>query len=211
MQFAAWELCIVSRYAEAVLFGRLVLLLCMSVIVARAGEIHIRFAALERMLASTLFTEEGRRYVRGNKDARCNYAWLEKPQVRSENGRLSISAKFTGKTALDVFGRCVGMGDSFDIRILALPYYKNGFVGLRDVDVQPVNRSGFYAGRVCASMSSSLARDFRYPLGTEARKGLEDPGAQPAYPRELRRFSVGGIRVTTDGLVLAVDFDLLVK
>ena len=191
--------------------ARLVLILGLCLHHAHAGELHIRFAALERMLAATLFTEEGRRYVRGNKDARCNYAWLERPQVRGENGRLSISAKFTGKTAVDVFGRCVGMGDSFEVRILALPYYKDGFVGLRDVNVQPVNSSGFYAGRVCASMSGSLERDFRYPLGAEARKGLEDPGAQPAYPRELRRFSVGAIRVSTEALVLPVDFHLVVK
>src|SRR5512143_863830 len=32
---------------------------------ARAVELHIQFGALERMLAEQVFTEEGRRYVRG--------------------------------------------------------------------------------------------------------------------------------------------------
>ena len=57
----------------------------------------------------------------------------------------------------------------------------------------------------------SSARDFRYPIGAAAKSALEDPGAQPAYPRELRDFRVTGIRVTNDALVLAVDFELTVK
>ncbi|HYO80725.1 MAG TPA: hypothetical protein VES20_04935 [Bryobacteraceae bacterium] len=176
-----------------------------------AVEIHIRFEALERMLAQQLFTEEGRRYVRGNREAKCNYAWLERPSIRGENGRLRITAKFTGRTSLDLFGRCMGMGDSFDVRILALPFFRDGYIGLQEVEAVPEGRGGFYAGRVCAVLSTSLGREFRYPLSAEAKKGLEDPGAQPGYPRELRKFTAGRIRVTADSVVLPVDFELVVK
>src|SRR5436190_8154537 len=81
---------------------------------AAAVEMHIQFGALERMLTEQVFTQEGRRYVRGGKSTRCNFAYLEKPQVHGEGGRLSIRAKFTGRSALNMLGQCVGMGDAFD-------------------------------------------------------------------------------------------------
>lgn len=53
------------------------LILLMSSVVAAGAEVHISFAALERMLASQIFTDEGRRYVRGSRTEKCNFAWLE--------------------------------------------------------------------------------------------------------------------------------------
>jgi hypothetical protein len=73
------------------------------------------------------------------------------------------------------------------------------------------DHTGYYVRRVCAALSSSLAHDFRYPIGAAAKSALEAPGAQPAYPRELRNFRVTEIRVTNDALVLLVDFELTVK
>ena len=176
-----------------------------------ASEVHIRFSALERLLAAQMFTDEGRKYVRGNRDAKCSYAWLEKPQVSGHEGKLIIRAKFTGRTAWDVFGRCVGMGDSFNIRIAATPVYRDGSVAFKDVSAAPEGTGGFYASRVSASIASSLGRDFRYSLAPEAKRALEDPGAQPQYPRQLQRFDVPSIRVTGDSLVLVLDFVISVR
>jgi len=176
-----------------------------------AAEVHIRFSALERLLAQQLFSEDGRRYVRGDKNAKCSFAWLEKPRVSGEDGKLLVRAKFTGRTAVDVFGRCVGLGDSFDVKITALPYFDKGHIALKDVEATPESHSGFYAGRVCAALASSLRREFRFSIGAEAKRALEDPGTQPAYPRELRRFSVPRMYVTNDALAVVLDFHVVVK
>lgn len=176
-----------------------------------ASEVHIRFSALERLLASQMFTDEGRKYVRGNREARCDYAWLEKPQISGREGKLIIRAKFTGRTGWDVFGRCVGMGDSFDIRIAASPVYTNGSIALKDVSASPEGKAGFYASRVSATVASSLSRDFRYAVAPEAKRVLEDPGTQPGYPRQLQRFDVPSIRVSDDSLVLVLDFAISVR
>jgi hypothetical protein len=178
---------------------------------AAAVELHIQFAALERMLSEQVFTQEGRRYVRGSKENKCNFAYLEKPEVRGENGRLRIKARFSGRSALNFAGQCVGLGDAFDVVILALPIYKNGAIGLQDVKVASDGKTGYYIRRVCSAMEASLARDFRYALQRDAQAMLENPAVQPNYKREVRRFSVGDIRVTADALVLPVDFELTVK
>jgi hypothetical protein len=186
------------------------LLTCVAAL-SPAAEVHIQFTALERLLAQQMFTDEGRRYVRGSRDAKCSFAWLENPRVTGENGKLAIRARFTGRSALDLFGRCIGLGDSFDLKITALPYFDKGFIALRDVAAAPEAHDGFYAKQVCSSISWSLSREFRYPLAAEAKRALEDPGAQTAFPRELRRFYVSRMYVTKDALAVEVDFEVLVK
>lgn len=177
----------------------------------RAVELHIQFGALERMLADTLFTQDGRKYVHGTQADRCNFAYLEKPRIEGEGGRLRIRARFTGSSALDMFGTCVGLGDAFDIVILATPQYRDGFVTLSAVAATSGGKTGYYIRRVCAAMSGSLGRDFRYPLATEFRKALENSEILPAYPRSLKDFRVTDVRVSGEALVLTVDFQLTVK
>jgi hypothetical protein len=190
---------------------RALLLLLAAAPAARAVEIHIQFGALERMLAEQVFTQEGRRYVQGAKGNKCNFAYLEKPEVRGENGILRIKAHFTGRSALNVIGQCVGVGDAFDPLVTAVPVYRNGAIGLQAVKVVSGAKTGYYIRKVCAAMEASLTRDFKYPLEHNAQALLESPGPTPQYKREVRKFNVTEIRVTNDALVLAVDFEMMVK
>jgi hypothetical protein len=173
---------------------------------ANAVELHIQFGALERMLAEQAFTEEGRRYVRGDRANRCNFAYLESPKIEGDAGRLRIRAKFTGRSSLNVLGQCVGLGDAFQVVVTARPSYKDGHLRLADVAVASDGKTGFYIRRVCTGLAASLERDFRYPLETEAKRLLEESGR-----REVREFKVPDVRVSGDALVLAVDFELRVK
>jgi len=173
---------------------------------AAAVELHIQFAALERMLGEQVFTEEGRRYVKGDRATRCNFAYLEAPHIESDGPRLRIRARFTGRSAVNVLGQCVGLGDAFPVVITARPVYQDGQLRLSDVAAASENKSGLYIRRVCAALTAGLPRDFRYPLEAEARKTLEEPGR-----RELQNFRVPEVRVENGALVLVVDFQLKVK
>lgn len=186
-------------------------LLCWCGSPARAVDLRLQFGALERMLAEQVFTQEGRRYVHGDKSNKCNFAYLEKPQIQGDAGRLRIRARFTGRSALNMLGQCVGLGDAFYIVIMATPQYREGNVVLQNVTAAGDGKTGYYIRRVCQVLASSLGRDFKYPLGSVAQKLLEDPGAQPGYRRELRRFQVPSILVTSDALVIELDFELTVK
>lgn len=185
---------------------RTLTLLLLLAAAARAVELQIEFGALERMLADQVFTQEGRRYVKGDRTTRCNFAYLESPRIQNDGGRLRIRARFTGRSALNVLGQCVGLGDAFDVVIGARPVYKDGQLRLADVTAASNGKTGYYIRRVCAALSAGLPRDFRYPLEDEARKLLEQSGR-----RELRGFQVPEIRVTAEALVLVVDFQLKVK
>jgi hypothetical protein len=185
---------------------KLAILVLLAAQSAAAVELHIQFGALERMLAEQVFTEEGRRYVKGDRATRCNFAYLEAPHIESDGPRLRIHARFTGRSALNVLGQCVGLGDAFPVVITARPVYRDGQLRLAEVAASSENRSGLYIRRVCAALAAGLPRDFHYPLETEARKTLEDPGR-----RELQNFRVPDVRVENGALVLVVEFDLKVK
>lgn len=190
---------------------RLFVLAALAACGAQAVELHIQFNALERMLAETVFTQDGRRYVHGDKNNKCNFAYLEKPQVRSDGGRLAIRARFTGRSALNALGVCVGLGDAFSVLILATPEFHDGQIVLSQVKASSEGKTGYYIRRVCDALGSSLGHEFRYPISSQFQKALEDPGIQPAYPRQLRNFKVPEIRVSGEALILVLDFELTVK
>jgi hypothetical protein len=178
---------------------------------ARAAELHLEFPALERLLAQQVFTQEGRRYLRGDAKNKCNFAYLETPRVDAAGGKLRIRARFSGRSSVNMLGQCVGLGDAFALIITARPAYRNGAIQLQDVAAASDGKTGFYIRRVCSALSTSLARDFRYPIEAEARKLLEDPGGIPGYPRQVRRFDIPEIRIGDSALILTIDFELTVQ
>ena len=89
---------------------------------------------------------------------KCNYAYLEAPRISGANGMLQVSARFSGRSAMNVLGMCIGLGDAFETSITALPYYQDGTLRLKDVQVVGKGRDGYYIRRVCAALAESLAR-----------------------------------------------------
>ena len=178
------------------------------------AELELRYAAMERLIADQLFSQEGRLYVRGNKATKCKFAYLESPQVGAIDGRLRVSARFSGRTALDMFGGCVGLGDSFDFTLIAAPIVKNGALALKEVDVS-TPRDSFYIRRVRQALTSCFSRDFKIEVRDQARRLLEQTparnSAKPLYQQELASFDLRDVRVQPDALVLVMDFRLVVK
>jgi len=172
-----------------------------------AAELHISYPVLQRMLAEQAFTQDGRRYVRGTPATRCNFAYLENPRISGENGRLIIQARFTGRTAWDVMGRCVGMGDAFDVRISGRPDYQRAGLSLKEVGVE-ISRDTFYSRRVKDALRRSMERDFHYDVTSQARKMLESQGA---YKTEIRSFEVPRVWLDNESVVLEIQFILMVK
>ncbi len=190
--------------------ARCILLLLVSLSAARAADIEIHYSAIQKILAQEVFTQDGKRYVRGSAAAKCSFAYLEHPELHGENGMLILKAHFTGRSALDVFGRCIGLGDSFDVYVTALPYYRNQSIGLKDVKVE-AHATGYYVRKVCAALGDSLRKQFEYRVGDQAKKLLEQTAPQAVYRQEMLDFNVLRIQVMPDALVVTVDFRLAVK
>ena len=158
-----------------------------------------------------MFTQEGRKYVRGDKGQRCNFAYLEHPEISGTNGRLGIRAHFTGRSARNFLGRCVGLGDSFDVQIAATPFYHDNVIGFKDVRVESINKDGVYIRMVRNALAYSFANEVQYKLFDDAKQMLEAKRDPLPFVQELRSFHVREVRVTPEALVLNLDFTLTVK
>jgi hypothetical protein len=176
-----------------------------------AVEIRIYYSAIERILSEQVFTQEGRRYVKGTSHDKCSYAFLEKPKVSAQTGRLVVHARFSGRSARNWFGRCVGLGDDFDLAIAAVPYYREGIIALRDVSVTSPGRDGFYIRRVRAALAQSLTQQFQYHVIDDARRMLEQTPEKAPYHQQLTRFQVSQVRAADDALELQLDLSLAVR
>ena len=176
-----------------------------------ATEVELSYATLQRMLAKQLFSQDGRKYVRGNQNTKCSYAYLENPRVGEAGGRLRVESRFSGRSALNMFGTCVGMGDSFDLIILATPIYRSGAMHFKDVYVETRGRETFYSRQVRKALAQTLDSQLQWPIEGLARTILETPVTNPQVQKKLTRFDVTAITVQKESLLLTIDFRLQVK
>jgi hypothetical protein len=176
---------------------------------ACAADIELRFDALERIISQQVFTQEGRKYVRGTPATKCQFAYLESPHIGADSGLLRVSARFSGRTAFDVFGGCIGLGDSFDLTMTASPVVRNGAIGFKDVKVA-TTKDSYYIRRVRAALIQSFAKDVKIDVKDQARKILEQTRDSASYKAELASFDLTEVRVKPDALVLVVEFRLVV-
>ncbi|MCC7236367.1 MAG: hypothetical protein IT163_13730 [Bryobacterales bacterium] len=176
-----------------------------------ATEVELSYATLQRMLSKQLFSQDGRKYVRGNQNTKCSYAYLENPRVGEAGGRLRVESRFSGRSALNMFGKCVGMGDSFDLIILATPIYRSGAMHFKDVYVETRGRETFYSRQVRKALALTLDSQLHWPLEGLARGILETPATDPQVQKKLSRFNVTAITAQKDSLLLTIDFRLQVK
>lgn len=182
---------------------KLVTALLIAAAAARAAELELPYSTLERIIGEQLFTQDGRHYVRGNKTTRCQFAYLEKPHIDADGDRLRVKARFSGRSAVDVFGGCVGLGDSFDLTLTATPAANNGAIVFKEVNVATVKNS-YYIARVRTALARSITKDFKIDLRDRARALLAPAG-------ELASFDLSAVRAAPGALVLVVEFRLVVK
>jgi hypothetical protein len=186
-----------------------ILLLVVAAVPCVAADIELRFDTLERIIAEQVFTQDGRKYVRGTPATKCQFAYLEKPRIGAENGLLRVSARFSGRTAFNAFGGCIGLGDSFDLTIVAAPVVRNGAIGFKDVKAT-TTKDSYYIRRVRDALIQAFAKDVKIDVKDQARKILEQAREGASYKVDLASFDLNEARVTPDALVLVVEFRLVV-
>ena len=176
-----------------------------------AIEMEIRFPLLERQLAQQLFTQDGKRYVKGTPQTRCSFAYLAEPHFSSRDGKLLIRAKFTGKSSVDLFGRCVGFGDSFEFEILSDLTTKAGTLLLSQPTVKILSRDTYYSRQVLKALQSSIGDAIRYPIRDEMRKLLATGSASSPYKVTIPKLEIRSIQILADALLIDLDTRFLVE
>ncbi len=186
-------------------------LLFLATCTAWAIEIEIRFPLLEKQLAQQLFTQDGKRYVKGTPKSKCNFAYLAEPHFASRDGQLLIQAKFTGKSSMDILGKCIGFGDSFDFEILSDLSTKDGTLLLAKPTVKISSRDTYYSRQVLKALQTSIGDAIRYPIREEMRKLLAAGSAASPYKVTISKLEIRSIHILPDALLVDVDTRFLVE
>ncbi|MEZ5357031.1 MAG: hypothetical protein R2762_30695 [Bryobacteraceae bacterium] len=176
-----------------------------------AVRLEIQYTVLEKLLSQQVFTTEGRKYVRGSDKSRCSFAYLSNPRIGGASGKLTIRTRFTGRSALDLLGKCIGLGDDFEVTIYATPYYGKGKLRFKDVQTETSGRDSLYIRSVRMGLKTALEKDFAYGLEEETRKILEEPRPGASYSQRLSDFEIAFIEVGGKSVVLHMDFRLVIK
>jgi len=174
-------------------------------------ELHLTFGVLETVIGAQVFTDDGRRYVKGSKDKRCSFAYLETPRLSEADGRLVVRAKFSGRNAMTVFGQCVGLGDSFDVVIRMTPYAEKSLLRIREVEATSGGKRGVYARAVCRQLAATIPRVLTYDFAPDFKRDLE--AEQPGVPFEKKvdDLIVQSISVSKEALVLQLGLKLTIR
>jgi hypothetical protein len=111
---------------------------------------------------------------------------------------------------MDLFGHCLGLGDSFDLIILATPAARGGEIAMDRVEVSTA-KDTYYIRHVREALGRSFAKDFKIDIREQAKKLLEQPVDGNGLTHQLNGFDLNQVQVTPSGLVLKVEFKLVVK
>lgn len=170
-----------------------------------ALELQIRYPLLERQLSQQLFTQDGRRYVKGSAANRCNFAYLASPRFSSRDGQLLITAQFSGRSSLDLLGKCVGFGDSFEFEVLSGLATDKGTLRILNPQVRILSRDTFYSRQVAKALQRSVGDVIRYPIREEIQKLLVAASANSPYRIQIPDVAIRSVSILPDSLLIEVD------
>lgn len=178
--------------------------------VTTAGaELRVYYSALEALLRDQVFIDGGRAYVVGDRKARCNYAYLEKPQVGAHKAQLRVRAHFDSLTALELGGDCVGPVQAFDVSMTGVPVYRDGVLRLEQTQLEPAD--GLYGGLIRAVLGDALEQSLQYPLLQDLQRFARKASMQSPYEVRMRDLDVHTIRVEAEAIILMFDFSMEVR
>lgn len=174
-----------------------------------AAELRISAGAFERFVASQFFTTAHQRhYLSGDENSRCEYAYLESPRAAMRGGRILMTVGLRARKAAEIAGNCVGPGDSRDITFSALPFFENGSLGLKDIQLEAISGLSFPAaeGLIGGFIKGAVPSSFHYDFRSDLQKGISTVGAPQGVRLSLPEFVVRSIRAESNVVVCTFDF-----
>ncbi len=177
----------------------------------QAAELRIYFTAVQKILSQQVYTQDGRKYVKGTAKSKCGFVYIDNPRLGEKNGLLSLRTRVTARTGWEIFGACFGPGDSFDLAIEGAPYYQDGSIRMKEIRVATVDRGTWYSHRIRDAFARNFPKYFEYKVLDDLRNTLEKGQPKGPYNLQLGTFQVPGIRVLNDSIILDLDFSLSVR
>ena len=185
-------------------------ILCTAPLV-EAAELRIYFTAVQKVLSQQVFTQDGRKYVRGTDKSKCGFVYIDNPRLNENKGLLTLKTRVTARTGWEVLGACFGPGDSFDLAIEGVPYYHDGAIRMHSIRVSTVDKGSWYSRRIRDAFARNFPKYFEYKVLDDLKNTIEKGQPKGPFQLQLGTLQVPRIRVLDDSVILELDFSLSVR
>jgi hypothetical protein len=169
---------------------------------ANASELVIGRAALQTLIEASVFKDQGRWYLAKGK---C-YAYLERPHVALQAGRVIIDAHLSSLLGLTVGGSCVGTEMMSDVKVSGKLVGSGSHIEIDDIRIDNVQDES--TRQVIELLQSATGRSLPKSANVELLPLLK-PTSVPGTDINVSATKLAIAHVTT--LADAVDVEFEVK
>jgi len=187
------------------------LLLVAGVERARAIEVKVSAAALERTLRAQLFSDpDGRYYMRGDRTTPC-YVYAEDPHVSFKDDRVVVHVHTRAKLGEGLRGACLGVSLTTDADVSFVPDAEGESVGFRDARVERLSESKELNFLLVPFLSRKLPSQMKVNAEDLMGKLLSQSVAATGYTLTLDTLKLHSMLVDHGAMVVDVDAALSVE
>jgi len=182
---------------------------------ARAVELKITRAALERTLKEQLFNgPDGRYYLKGDAKSACS-VYVEHPELSFAGERMVVKVKASARLGTSIAGKCIGISLAPTAEVSMVPDAQGETIGFRDARVERVSDSKELNFLLMPFLSRQIPSGMKVNAADVLRKALEGSTLTSGYKVSLDRLKIHSMTVTSgvtgDWLIVDVDGDMSVK
>jgi hypothetical protein len=183
----------------------LVTLLMVCTTAARAVELRISAAALERTLRVQLFGgEQGRFYLKGNPKSAC-YVYAEDPKVSFKDDRVVVHVHTRARLGARAFGECLGVGLTREADVSVMPEAEDQSIGFRDARIEKLSDLPELNFLLMPFLNSKLPQAMKVNAADLLRALLTKSSETTGYKLTLDNLKVHSMVVKDGYLVVDVD------
>jgi hypothetical protein len=178
---------------------------------ARAIEVKVSAAALERTLRAQLFNgPDGRYYMRGDATSPC-FVYAEQPKVSFKDDRIVVHVHTRSKLGEAVRGACLGVSLTTDADVSFIPDAEGESVGFRDARIERLSDSKELNFLLVPFLSRKLPQQMKVNAADLMRKVLSQSLAATGYALTLNSLKLHSMIVDHDALVVDVDAGMAIE
>jgi hypothetical protein len=171
---------------------------------AQAADIVLEHTAVDKLVASSLFTNAGRLDL---KRGPC-YAYLDSPSVALTDGRIRIHSHLVARLGADSGGACLGVSVSSWSWVSGRPTANGGVVRLEDLRIDSVDDAA-----VGMLLDSALLPVFPRAFELDVAKAVRDMlrGNAGALQATVDALQIDAVSVADDRLSIRFNFKLTAR
>jgi hypothetical protein len=136
--------------------------------------------------------------------SKCNYTYLEWPEVGFANDQVSIRLHLSTRAAQEVAGQCVGAGEAFWLTISGTPFVEGAIVGVKDPHVVQLDNPSYRV--LLEAALQGLVNGLRHDVGASVRAALAKDINH--YRLTVNNLTITNLRARDNVLRATIDFEL---